>query len=124
PHVHGMGAVIADSLVLAFLQHAQQLALQVERDLADLVQEDGAAVGELEAAYTVPMRAGERALHVPEELALEQLVGDRRAVDLHEGPVAARAARMDHVRDELLADARLTLDQHACARLRDGLEAD
>src|SRR5690606_4558607 len=65
---------------------------------------------------------GKRALHVPEELALEQLVRDRRAVDLDERTLAARAARVDHVRDELLADARFALDQHARARLRDGLE--
>ena len=49
-HVDRVRAVVADPLVLALLQHAQQLALQIERDLADLVEEDRAAVGELEAA--------------------------------------------------------------------------
>ena len=68
------------------------------------------------------MRARERAFHVAEELALEQLVRNRRAVDLDERPLAARAARVDDVRDELLADAGLALDQHARRRLRDGLE--
>src|SRR5690606_22703760 len=113
---------VADPLVLVLLQHAQQLALQIERNLAHLVEEDRAAVRELKPAHPVPMRAGKRALHVPEELALEQLVRDRRAVDLDERTLAARAARVDHVRDELLADARFALDQHARARLRDGLE--
>ena len=41
--------VLADALDLAFLEDAQQLRLQVERQLADLVQEEGAAVGQLEA---------------------------------------------------------------------------
>src|SRR5690606_18483663 len=104
-------------------QHAEQLALQVERNLADLVEEDRAAVGELEAADAVTVGAGERALHVPEELALEELVRNRRAVDLDQRPVRPRAPGMDHVRDELLADTGFALDQHAGVRLRDGLEA-
>ena len=39
----------ADALELALLQHAQQLRLRLERQLADLVEEQRAAVGELEA---------------------------------------------------------------------------
>ena len=70
----------------------------------------------------IAMRARERAFHVAEELALEQLVRNRRAIDLDERPLAARAARVDHVRHELLADAGLAFDEHARRRLRDGLE--
>ena len=88
-HVDGAGALLADALELALLQHAQQLGLQLERDLADLVEEQRAAVGELEAADAVAQRAGERALLVAEELALEQLARDRRAVDADQRPVAA-----------------------------------
>ena len=40
----------ADALELALLQHAQQLDLHLQRQVADLVEEQGAAVGELEAA--------------------------------------------------------------------------
>ena len=40
----------ADALELALLQRAQQLDLHLDRDLADLVEEQRAAVGELEAA--------------------------------------------------------------------------
>ena len=52
------------------------------RQVADLVEEEGAAVGELEAAGTGADGAGERPLLVPEQLALEQGGGDRGAVDL------------------------------------------
>ena len=73
------------------LQHAQQLRLQRERQLADLVEEERAAVG---AARSGPRacsrRAGERAAHVAEELALEQRLRDRRAVDRHERAARAR----------------------------------
>ena len=85
----------------------------LERDLADLVEEERAAVGELEAADAVLDRTGERAAHVAEELALEQLARDRAAVDAHERTVLARAAGVHGVGDELLADARLAQHEHA-----------
>ena len=44
------GLRAADALELALLQHAQQLRLQLERQLADLVEEQRAAVGQLELA--------------------------------------------------------------------------
>ena len=40
----------ADPAELALLEHAQQLGLEVERQLAELVEEHGAAVGQLERA--------------------------------------------------------------------------
>ena len=43
-------AIAADALDLALLEHAQQLGLQRDVELADLVEEDRAAVGLLEAA--------------------------------------------------------------------------
>ena len=39
----------ADALELALLQRAQELHLHLDGDLADLVEEERAAVGELEA---------------------------------------------------------------------------
>src|SRR5690606_36191092 len=44
-------------------------------------------------------------------------------VHLDQRTVRARAAGVNRVRDELLADSRFALDQHARVRLRDGLEA-
>ena len=62
------------------LEHAQELGLQVERQLADLVEEQRAAVGLLERAGAPRDRAGERAALVAEELALERaLAGSRRS---------------------------------------------
>ena len=52
-HVDFAGLRAADRLELALLQHAQQLALQVERQLADLVEEERAAVGQGEAAVAL-----------------------------------------------------------------------
>ena len=70
----------AQALELALLQHAQQLRLQLQRDLADLVEKHRAVVGQLEAADALRDRAGERAPLVPEQLALEQArSGSRRS---------------------------------------------
>ena len=59
---------IADGLVGAVLQQAQQLGLQFQRQVADLVQEQGAAVRPGRQADPGRLGAGERAAHVAEEL--------------------------------------------------------
>ncbi len=81
-------------------------------DRADLVEEQRAAVGHLELALAPVLRAGERALLVAEQLALEQALGQRAAVDRHDGKVPPRAGGVDRPRDELLAGAALAADQH------------
>ena len=50
PHVHLDRGGPADPLELALLQHPEQLDLEIERQIADLVEEDGPAVGQLEPA--------------------------------------------------------------------------
>ena len=104
--------VAADALVGALLHDAQQLGLQAERQLADLVQEERAAVGQREGAVAGGDRAGERAALVPEELAAGQLRDDRRAVE-HDQVALARAGieGVDQPRDQLLARAALAGDQ-------------
>ena len=76
---------------LAVLQRAQHLGLRGEVHVADLVEEERAAVGLLEEAALARLGAGERAALVAEELALDQLARDRGAVDLDERRVLARA---------------------------------
>ena len=97
-----------------------------QRDLADLVEEQRAAVGLLEAALAARDGAGERALLVPEQLALEQALGERRAVEAHER-AGSRAASCWWMRrgDQLLAGAALAVISTVArlgADLRDGLE--
>ena len=85
----------AEPRELAVLQHLQQLRLQRQLHLADLVEEHRAVVGELELARLVLDGAGERAALEPEQLRLEQLGRQRRAVDLDERLVAARRRAVD-----------------------------
>ena len=72
-HVDFHGARGADGLELPGLKHAQQFDLEVKRQIAHFVQEDRAAMGELEAALPILSGAGESAFHVPEKLGFEQL---------------------------------------------------
>src|SRR5690606_13305249 len=62
----------ADPLDDTLLEEAEQLRLQRERHVADLVEEQRAAVGDLDLARRLLRRAGERALLEAEELGLEQ----------------------------------------------------
>ena len=58
----------AHALNLVLLQHAQQLGLHVRADLTQLVEEDGAAVGQLEAAELLLHGAREGPALVAEQL--------------------------------------------------------
>ena len=91
PDVDADGPGAAQALELLLLQHAQELRLQLERDVADLVEEQRAAIGQLEPADLLRDGAGEGALLVAEELALEQPRRNRGAVELDERPRAAAA---------------------------------
>ena len=75
----------ADLLQLTGLEEPEQQALHAQRHLADLVEEDRAAIGDFELAGLVPIGAREAALHVAEQLRFEERLGDAGAVDRHEG---------------------------------------
>ena len=102
----------ADALEAVLLQDAQHLGLRHQAHVGDLVEEDRAAVRELELAALLRERAGEGALLVAEQLGLDQLLGHRGAVHLDERALAALALQVDLARDELLAGAVLAGDQH------------
>ncbi len=68
------------------LQHVQQLRLQRRRHLADLVEEQRAAMGLDEQPRALAGGARERSARVTEQLALQQGLGQRRAVHRYEGP--------------------------------------
>jgi hypothetical protein len=112
------GLAPADSRDHAVLQHAQHLRLRGRRHVAHLVEEERAGVGLLELAGAVLHGAGERPLHVPEQLALDELGRDGGAVDLHERPRLARRVLVEGARHQLLTRAVLSGDEHARRRGR------
>ena len=66
--------------VFARFEHAQQACLRGERQLAHLVEEQCSLVCHAEIARAVVYRAGERAFHVAEQLAVNRSLGYRPAV--------------------------------------------
>jgi hypothetical protein len=80
--------------------------------VADLVEEQRAAPGCLEVAVAVLRGASVRALARTEEFRLEQVFGNRAAIDGDERPVRALAAGVQGARHQLLARARFAVDEH------------
>src|SRR5262249_34654348 len=99
----------AESQELPLLQHAEAFRLRKERHLADFVEEQRTAARDFELAGLRVVSTGERAALVPEELRLEQLFRERRAIDRNERPSPTPRHPMNPPRDDLLATARLAL---------------
>src|SRR5205814_9939602 len=91
---------------------ARHVGRRLRAPVADFVEDDRAAVSLLDFADLLLGGAGERPLFMAEELGLDQLLGDRRAIHLDESLAAAQAVAMDRTRDQLLADAALAVNEH------------
>ena len=106
-HVTADGAVAADALEAPFLQHTQQFHLHLQAHVADLVEKQGAALRELEAADPRRQRAGEGTLFMAEQLALQQVGGNRAAIHGNERMPGPIRQFMDVPGRHFLAGARL-----------------
>ena len=95
PGVGGQRLVGADALKGAFAQKAQQLHLDGRVNLADFIQKQRPALRLLEAADAPLVRAGERALFVAEQFALQQRRRQRRAMHRHQRLLGARTQLVD-----------------------------
>ena len=118
PDVRALQPRAAETRELTLFEDAQQLGLDRRRHLAHLVEEEHAAVGLLDAAGLGVDRAGERAALVAEQLRLEQLIGQRRAVDGDERAMAPPRAVVDEPSHDLLAGARFPGQQDGGLGLR------
>ena len=117
-NVHRLLDPPAEPAEFPLLQDAQQLHLRGRRHLTDFVEEQRPAVRELEAPLPPIGGAGERALLVPEDLALQERFGNRGAVDADEWERRTRTEMVNRLRNQFLARPRLAGDQHGRARRR------
>ena len=76
-NINRHGSTPADAINDLLFDGAKEFTLRCERQLADLVEKDGAAGGQLELAGATLGRAGERAAFVAEEFRLDQCFGNR-----------------------------------------------
>ncbi len=104
------------------LEHPHEARLNLGWELGDLVEEEGTA-GRL-AEGAVPREAGDvrGTTDMAEELVLEHVGRDRRAVEDDEGAAAAIGVRMDRLGDELLARPLLAFDEDADRAPADALD--
>jgi len=110
-HVHLESRHAADAHDVARFEHAQETHLHVGTHLPHFIQEHRARVRALEKPRAPCHRSGERALLVPEELALEHALGERATIDGFKGTVAAGAVGVNGVGDDILARPAFALDQ-------------
>jgi len=77
--------------------------LKFERKVANFVEEERAAVGELEAADFLADGAGEGAALVAEEFGFKKTAGDGGAIHFDEGAIAARTEIVNRAGEKFLA---------------------
>jgi hypothetical protein len=118
----GRGRGGADAHHLAALEHPQELGLQLDGQLAHLVEEDRAPFGGLEDAHAALAGAREGPALVAEEHALGEGAGDGRAVEHDEGPARVGRAVVQAPRGELLAGAGLALQEDGQVGAAEALE--
>ena len=114
--------VAPDAIELSVGQHPQQARLELGRHVSDLVEEQRAAIGLLEAAETPGLRTGEGTAFVTEELGFEELARDRGGIERDERLGRPRAVTMQGPRNQLLSGARLAGDEHR--EVRSGQPSD
>ncbi len=95
----------------AVLEDAEDLGLHVHGHGADLVEKEGASVGDFKEAFLGGDGGGEGSFDVAEEGGLEEVRGDGAGVDGDEGAVAAGGVLVDGFGDELFAGAGLALNE-------------
>src|SRR5581483_9690578 len=112
PHIDLDRFRTPQALDFAVLQGPEELRLQVERHVADLVEKDRSAIGLLEAADSQIHGARECPLDVPEQLGLEQIVGERAAIHGDKRVIAPGTRRMKRARGDFLSRSGLAPDQN------------
>ena len=113
PDIDLVGLHAAQGAHLALLQYPQELGLQGQGHVADLVKEQGAAVGRVEQAGAITVGAAESALAIAEQFRFQQVVGNGGAILHNEVLAATRTAIVDRPCDQLLAGTGLAGQQHA-----------
>ncbi|MNH16003.1 hypothetical protein D3C79_756290 [compost metagenome] len=112
PHIHRDRLAAPHALDVLFLQKTQQVGLQLQRQVANFVEEQRATMSRFDAPGLALMSTGEGALLMAEQFRLDQVLGDRPAVDGNERLLAALRLPVQGTGHQFLAGAAFTADQH------------
>ena len=112
-HVHLHRRITAHAVKLPVGQHAQQTGLNVQRHIADLIQEQRAAVSLFEAPLANGICAGKRPFFVPEQFGFNQVLRDRRHIQGDKRRFCPRAVAMQGMGHKLFTGPRFAVDQDA-----------
>ena len=86
-HVYPHRLGLADRLDLRLLEKAHELRMNLEREIADLIEKERSAIGGPYDPGVIRGRSGKRASAVPEELTIDDLFWSSRAIKRQEdGP--------------------------------------
>ena len=86
--------------------------MKTEVHLAELVQENGSAVGFLEKTFLVFVSSGKGARNVAKHFALEEFLPKGRTVDDYEGLTATLTRIVDGIREHLFTRTGRSVEQH------------
>ncbi len=113
PYVDGARAQAADACHFARLDDVQQRGLHRPGELSDFVEKRGTAIGGFDEARLGRHGARESAALMTKDLALEERLRERGAIDAHERRIPSRRLTMNGLGDEVLSNARLAKDEDA-----------
>src|SRR5258708_15087765 len=111
PHIDGDSLFAADGREALLFQCAQDFRLSFQTHVSDFIEKERATVRLLKFSFLVGCRPGEGSAMVAEEFTLDQVLGNRGAVDLDKSLVASQALRVNGVRHQFLTGPGFTINQ-------------
>jgi hypothetical protein len=113
PHVNGFGTRIANTIDSPILEHPQEFRWEIQGQFADFIEQQRAAVGNVEMAWLVAGSARKCAALVPEHFAFEHGLRHVRAIDRHEFTVRSCGRCVNRPRQDFFAYAGIAQNEHA-----------
>src|SRR6266403_4449816 len=111
PHVYPNRLRASQVLELLVLQNAQQLGLQLQRNVSNFIEQQSALIRQFQPAELLAYRSGKGSFFVAEQLAFQQSSGNGGAVQLDEVAVPAPAHAVNQTRYAFFAGPGFTGDE-------------
>src|SRR5690606_645909 len=108
----------ANGANLSLLKHSQQACLSLQRQLANFIEKQSAAIRCGDQAGSVFCGSGKRAFLMAKKFGLDEGVGNGGTVDADDGVICPRALVVDGLCRQLLAGAGFAVNQHGGVRGR------